>query len=107
MDDFRLILNYRGEMIEAYLHTIKLNHHFSYIYENDFYGTAGSLSLVNTIENDTFFYLRRCFVGMTARSFVKLLHASDAFILVAFYPFIGGGPGDLKLSAQFCDGKLA
>jgi dTDP-glucose pyrophosphorylase len=47
VNEFYLTLNYRGEMIQAYFNSINhlLNLHF--IFEDDYYGTAGSLRLIS------------------------------------------------------------
>jgi len=46
-DEFYFTLNYRGEMIKAYFEsTNHKNLKLHYIFEDDFYGTAGSLKLV-------------------------------------------------------------
>jgi dTDP-glucose pyrophosphorylase len=45
-EDFRLTLNYRGEMIRAYLEGSALGYKLSYVWEKDFLGTAGSIKLI-------------------------------------------------------------
>lgn len=52
--DFYFTLNYLGEMIQAYLNSIAKKNQHHYIYEDDFYGTAGSLTLAKASLPDTF-----------------------------------------------------
>jgi len=52
--NFYLTLNYRGEMIEAYLNNIDRDYEINYVWEKDFLGTAGSLKLVEDLISDTF-----------------------------------------------------
>lgn len=42
-----IILNHRGEMIKAYFNCLKKDYSIKYILEDDFYGTAGSLKLLD------------------------------------------------------------
>ncbi len=51
---FILILNYKKEMIKLYFAENKLPYEISFIEEDDFYGTAGGLSLLRDALNDTF-----------------------------------------------------
>ena len=51
---FFLTLNYRGEMISAYLNSIKFDIPVEYLWEKEFNGTAGSLSLLGNPEFNTF-----------------------------------------------------
>lgn len=44
--DYYLTLNYRGEMIEAYFKHIDKDYELHYIWEDDFWGTGGSLKLL-------------------------------------------------------------
>ncbi|OON94514.1 MAG: nucleotidyltransferase [Candidatus Epulonipiscioides saccharophilum] len=64
--DFILTLNYKKGMIKSYLE--ELNHHYnlSYVEEEDFYGTAGSLSLLKGQLTDTFF-VTNCDILIDAR----------------------------------------
>ena len=61
IDEFRkfdvnkyfIVLNYKAEMIEAYFNGIKKLYELEYLREKDFYGTAGSLTLVKgKFDND-------------------------------------------------------
>lgn len=51
---FFTTLNYRGKMIEAYYDSIKKDFCIQYVWEDDFYGTAGSLKLLTDKINGTF-----------------------------------------------------
>jgi len=44
--DFRLTVNYKGEMIRAYFEGTKHDYNISYTWEKEFFGTAGSIRLV-------------------------------------------------------------
>lgn len=44
--DFYFTINYRGEMIRAYFDCIEKDYQVTYLKEKDFWGTAGSLSLL-------------------------------------------------------------
>ncbi|HNB08426.1 MAG TPA: sugar phosphate nucleotidyltransferase [bacterium] len=56
---FFLTLNYKGELIEAYVKSLNKSYQVDCIWEKDFFGTAGSLTLVrNHIESD--FILSNC-----------------------------------------------
>lgn len=54
INDFLLSLNFKGEMIEAYFNSIKKDYNLNFIWEKDFYGTAGSLKLLGEDIADTF-----------------------------------------------------
>jgi dTDP-glucose pyrophosphorylase len=49
-----LTLNYRGEMIRAYFEGLEHDYPVHYVREDDFYGTAGSLTLVSSWIENTF-----------------------------------------------------
>lgn len=51
---FLFTLNYKGSMIEAYFNSIERDYDIRYIWEKEFYGTAGSLKLVQDYIQDTF-----------------------------------------------------
>lgn len=46
VNQYFIVLNYKGGMIEAYFNGIEKLYNLKYLWENDFYGTAGSLTLV-------------------------------------------------------------
>lgn len=49
---FYFTLNYKGQMIEAYFNSLKKDYCTSFVWETDFYGTAGSLKLLEeSIDN--------------------------------------------------------
>jgi dTDP-glucose pyrophosphorylase/predicted transcriptional regulator len=54
IDDFFLTLNHKAEMVEAYFNYIDRNYSVSFIREEKFLGTAGSLALVKDKLNGTF-----------------------------------------------------
>jgi len=57
---FFLTLNYRGEMIEAYFKSIEKKREIIFLWEKDFYGTAGSLKLLEGQENIDTFIVSNC-----------------------------------------------
>ncbi|MFA5879971.1 MAG: sugar phosphate nucleotidyltransferase [Candidatus Margulisiibacteriota bacterium] len=62
IDEFRsygiknyfLTLNYKGEMIKAYFKSIEKDYKLNFIWEKDFYGTAGSLKLIENKISENF-----------------------------------------------------
>jgi dTDP-glucose pyrophosphorylase len=54
VDRFYFTINYRGEMIRAYFEGLEKSYSICYVKENDFYGTAGSLKLIENEIDDTF-----------------------------------------------------
>lgn len=65
-DHFYLTVNYRGEMIKAYLDGISIDYHVDYIWEREFLGTAGSLKLVPP-ELGNLFLVTNCDVIVRAK----------------------------------------
>ncbi|OOB79641.1 MAG: hypothetical protein ATN34_04230 [Epulopiscium sp. Nele67-Bin002] len=53
--EFILTLNYKKSMIKSYLDDLEGEYNFTYIEEADYYGTAGSLSLLKGQIDKTFF----------------------------------------------------
>ena len=53
-NNFYFTLNYLGEMIKAYLNSIDDINSLNYVFEEDFYGTAGSLKLLKGDMPDKF-----------------------------------------------------
>ncbi len=51
---FHLILNSKGEMIEAYFNGVKKKYEVKYVWEKKFLGTAGGLRLLKKMESDEF-----------------------------------------------------
>ena len=51
---FFFTLNYRGAMIKAYFDSIEKNSDITYLWEKEFFGTAGSLDLLPSDIEDTF-----------------------------------------------------
>ncbi|MFH2060661.1 MAG: sugar phosphate nucleotidyltransferase [Pseudomonadota bacterium] len=54
VQEFYFTLNYLGEMIKAYLNSIDQENRLHYVFEKDFYGTAGSLKLIEMDLPETF-----------------------------------------------------
>jgi len=54
VQDFYFTLNYRGEMVRAYFDSIEKKYRVNYLKENDYFGTAGSLGLLEAGFADTF-----------------------------------------------------
>lgn len=49
------IVNYKGEMIQSYFHHLNEQYDIEYLWEKDFYGTAGGLKMVESVVGDDFF----------------------------------------------------
>lgn len=59
INKFFITLNYKGKLIETYLDTLEKDFEVEFIYEEDYLGTAGSLSLLkNHIKGD--FFVSNC-----------------------------------------------
>jgi len=72
--DYYLILNYKGEMIESYLSSKAKNYNVTYLWEKDFYGTAGGLGLLTDSIADNFI-VTNCDVIVNADFFdISRLH---------------------------------
>ncbi len=56
--DFYFTVNYRGEMIKAFFDSIEKQYSIQYIWEKEFAGTAGSLSLIESM--DSTFLVSNC-----------------------------------------------
>jgi dTDP-glucose pyrophosphorylase/predicted transcriptional regulator len=52
---FILILNYKGKVIESYFNSIEKDYIIEFLWEDDFYGTAGGLYLLKDINSENFF----------------------------------------------------
>ncbi len=52
--EYYLTLNYKGEMIEAYFKHVEKDYELKYIWEDDFWGTGGSLKLLEKQIGDIF-----------------------------------------------------
>lgn len=52
--EYYVTLNYKGEMIKAYLDNMDKDYEIKYIWESDYFGTAGSLKLLEEEISDTF-----------------------------------------------------
>jgi NDP-sugar pyrophosphorylase family protein len=54
VNKFYITLNYKGKLIEAYFNSIERDYDVEFIWEEDFYGTAGSLKLLENKIEDNF-----------------------------------------------------
>lgn len=53
VNNFSIVVNYKGEMIKSYFDNSEINYNISYIWEKEFAGTAGSLRLLpSDIDHD-------------------------------------------------------
>ena len=52
---FILILNYKGKLIESYFNSIDKDYSVEFLWEDDFYGTAGALYLLKDVDTQHFF----------------------------------------------------
>lgn len=52
--EYYLTLNYKGEMIEAYFKHVEKDYELKYVWEDDFWGTGGSLKLLEKQIGDVF-----------------------------------------------------
>jgi dTDP-glucose pyrophosphorylase len=52
---FILILNYKGKLIESYFNSIDKDYLVEFLWEDNFYGTAGALYLLKDIDIENFF----------------------------------------------------
>ncbi len=52
--EFYMTLNYKADMIESYFNHIDKDYEINFVREDDFYGTAGSLKLLEKTIEDTF-----------------------------------------------------
>lgn len=46
IDDYYLTVNYKGEMIKSYFDNVEYDYRVSYVWEKEFFGTAGCLKLL-------------------------------------------------------------
>jgi dTDP-glucose pyrophosphorylase/predicted transcriptional regulator len=54
VNDFNLIVNYKGNLIEAFFSSLELDSNVNFIHEKKFMGTAGSLPLIEKYIKDDF-----------------------------------------------------
>lgn len=52
---FYFVVNYKGEMIQSYFHHLNESYDIEYLWEKDFFGTAGGLKMMENIPGDDFF----------------------------------------------------
>jgi len=66
VEKFFFIVNYKGEMIESYFKHLSDSYNIEYIWEKDFYGTAGGLKMMEQkIDED--FFVSNCDVIIKAK----------------------------------------
>jgi NDP-sugar pyrophosphorylase family protein len=53
--NFYFIVNYKGEMIESYFKHLSDQYEINYLWEKDFYGTAGGLKMMDQYVSDDLF----------------------------------------------------
>ncbi len=81
INTFYFTLNYLGEMIKAYIGSVDLKNTLHYIFEDDFYGTAGSLKLGKDQLPDTFIVSNCDIIVETDYSKILAFHQkSNAFL---------------------------
>lgn len=54
VNNFFIIINHKSELIKSYFHSMKHKSNINFIVEEDFYGTAGGLKLLEDKLNDSF-----------------------------------------------------
>lgn len=54
INDFYFTINYKGDMIKAYFNSIDHPYNIKFVREDDYYGTAGSLKLIEKEISETF-----------------------------------------------------
>lgn len=80
INKFYFTLNYRGEMIKAYFNSVKHDYSIEYVWEKDFNGTAGSLSLIDGIDGP--FIVSNCDIIVRANySDIYKFHRESGSIL--------------------------
>lgn len=57
---FFVVLNYKGQIIEAYFKTIKKEYQIEFVWEKDYYGTVGGIKLTENLFGDENFFLSNC-----------------------------------------------
>jgi len=81
INEFFFTLNYLGEMIKAYLVSIDRKNRLHYVFEQDYYGTAGSLKLMKD-ELPSDFIVSNCdiLVDVDYSKVVRFHRENNAFI---------------------------
>lgn len=67
VSDFYLTLNFKGEMIKAYFDGLQKDYRVHYIWEKDFFGTAGSLRLLADVLTADTFIVTNCDILVKAK----------------------------------------
>lgn len=87
IDNQYITVNYLGEQIDNFCKTYNNHINFSIVWEKEFMGTAGSLSLINNFKNDTILLMNSdLLTNIDYEDFYKSFVASDADIMVASIP---------------------
>ncbi|MCS7214645.1 MAG: sugar phosphate nucleotidyltransferase [Thermodesulfovibrio sp.] len=60
LKNFYTIVNFKGNIIEAYFNTIKKDYSLKFIWEEEFLGTVGGLKLIEKIIPDQDFFVSNC-----------------------------------------------
>lgn len=81
--NYYFTLNYKGEMIKAYFDGLEKDYSVDYIWEKDFFGTAGSLKLAEQYIDDTFI-VSNCDVIVKAHyeEVVKIHREEGAYLTI-------------------------
>ena len=74
---FYMTLNYKGKMIEAYFNSIEKDYEIEFIWEEDFFGTAGSLYLLKDKIESNFFVTNCDIILRTAYTDVLKHHKNS------------------------------
>jgi len=55
-----MILNYKGKVIESYFNSLEEDYNVEFVYEREFFGTAGGLKLTENIIPQEYFIISNC-----------------------------------------------
>lgn len=80
---FFFVVNYKGEMIQSYFHHLAEQYDIEYLWEKDFFGTAGGLKMMaEHVDGD--FFVSNCDVIIKAKyeHILKLHRENDAVLTV-------------------------
>ncbi len=84
----KITVNYLGNLIKDYCSSYNKNINFEIIEENEFMGTAGSLSLIKSFKNDTVLLMNSdLLTNIDYEDFYKSFIKHDADIMVASIPY--------------------
>jgi dTDP-glucose pyrophosphorylase len=84
----KITVNYLGNLIKDYCSNYNKNINFEIIEEKEFMGTAGSLSLIKSFQNDTILLMNSdILTDIDYEDFYKSFIENDADIMVASIPY--------------------